>query len=83
MRLLHTTSEEKFRWTEDLNGKIPPYAILSHTWKEGQEVTFADLKELDKAVDLEGSIKEGYQKLLFCAKQAKQDGLDYFWVGGD
>jgi hypothetical protein len=23
--------------------KIPPYAILSHTWDEGQEVTFDDL----------------------------------------
>jgi hypothetical protein len=81
MRLLHTTSEERFRWTEDLTGeKIPPYAILSHTWKEGQEVTFADLKELDNAVDVDAQNNEGYQKLRFCAKQAEQDGLDYFWV---
>jgi hypothetical protein len=81
MRLLHIRSGEGFTWTEDLTGdRIPPYAILSHTWKEGQEVTFADLKELDNAVDVDAQNKEGYQKLRFCAKQAEQDGLDYYWV---
>lgn len=51
MRLLHTTSDGRLR-TETFNGtNIPPYAILSHTWKEGQEVTFADLKELDNTED--------------------------------
>jgi hypothetical protein len=82
MRLLHTRrGEEKFRWTEYLGGKtIPPYAILSHTWTEGQEVTLADLKDSERAVDVDGRIKEGYQKLRFCEEQAKRDGLDYFWV---
>ncbi|PZC88995.1 multiple ankyrin repeat protein single kh domain protein, partial [Pyrenophora tritici-repentis] len=81
MRLLYTTSDEKLRWTEDLIGeKIPPYAILSHTWKEEQEVTFADLKDLDNAVDINTQSKEGYQKLRFCAQQAKRDGLEHFWV---
>jgi hypothetical protein len=81
MRLLYTRGEERFRWTEDLSvEKVPPYAILSHTWTEGQEVTFADLKDSENAVDVDGRIKEGYQKLRFCAEQAKRDGLDYFWV---
>jgi hypothetical protein len=81
MRLLHIISEERFEWTEDLFGEqISPYAILSHTWNEGQEVTFADLKDLGNAVDVDTQSKEGYQKLRFCAKQAKRDGLDYFWV---
>jgi hypothetical protein len=81
MRLLHTIGDGRLRWTEDLIGdKIPPYAILSHTWKEGQEVTFADLKDLDNAVDVDTQRKEGYQKIRFCAQQAKRDGLDYFWV---
>ena len=79
MRLLYTTSDERFQWTGDLIGEnIPSYAILSHTWKEGQEVTFADLKDLDNAVDVEAQSKEGYRKLHFCAQQAKQDDLDYF-----
>ncbi|KAI1526531.1 vegetative incompatibility protein HET-E-1 [Pyrenophora tritici-repentis] len=68
-------------WTDDLIGdKTPPYAILSHTWKEGQEVTFTDLKGLDNAADANARNKEGYQKLRFCAQQAKRDGLEYFWV---
>ncbi|RYN60627.1 hypothetical protein AA0117_g13049 [Alternaria alternata] len=81
MRLLYTTRDGRLGWTEDLIGdKIPPYAILSHTWKEGQEVTFADLQDLDNAVDVETQSKEGYRKIRFCAQQAKRDGLDYFWV---
>ncbi|RII22710.1 hypothetical protein CUC08_Gglean013428 [Alternaria sp. MG1] len=81
MRLLYTTGDGRLGWTEDLIGdKIPPYAILSHTWKEGQEVTFADLKDLDNAVDVDTQRKEGYRKIRFCAQQAKRDGLDYFWV---
>jgi hypothetical protein len=81
MRLLYTTGDGRLGWTEDLIGdKIPPYAILSHTWKEGQEVTFADLKDLDDAVDVDTPRKEGYRKIRFCAQQAKLNGLDYFWV---
>jgi hypothetical protein len=62
--------------TEDLVGydTIPPYAILSHTWVEGQEVTFQDFR------DGTGRSKAGHDKLRFCADQAKCDGLQYFWV---
>jgi hypothetical protein len=81
MRLLRTESDGRLRWTEDLVGdRIPPYAILSHTWQEGQEVTFDDLKKLDNATDFETSDKGGYYKIRFCAQQAKRDGLDHFWV---
>jgi hypothetical protein len=81
MRLLYTTSDERLGWTEDLIGKkIPPYAILSHTWKEGQEVTFADLKDIDNAENFDAQSMEGHRKICLCAQQAKLDGLDYFWV---
>ncbi|KAF2630885.1 HET-domain-containing protein [Macroventuria anomochaeta] len=81
MRLLYTSSDGRLSSTEDLiSGKIPPYAILSHTWQEGQEVTFDDLKNLDNVEDINAQNKEGYQKLRFCAQQAKRNGLDYFWV---
>jgi hypothetical protein len=63
-----------------LRGRIVLYAILSHTWKEGQEVTFADLKDLDNAEGINARSKEGHQKTRFCAQQAKLDGLNYFWV---
>jgi tetratricopeptide (TPR) repeat protein len=56
-------------------GKLPPFAILSHTWgAEGEEVTFKDLTEGT------GKLKPGYSKLRFCARQADQDGLKYFWI---
>jgi len=52
---------------------VPPYAILSHRWGD-DEVLFQDVRN--------GSYKEkkGFQKIEFCAKQAHQDQLHYFWV---
>ncbi|KAK0756133.1 hypothetical protein N5P37_011345 [Trichoderma harzianum] len=56
-------------------GAIPRYAILSHTWdSDSQEVTFRDL------VDGTGIEKTGYEKIRFCAAQARRDGLRYIWV---
>jgi hypothetical protein len=81
MRLLYTDEVGKLKWTEDLIGeKIPAYAILSHTWEEGQEVTFHDLRNRDCDRSLDEEVKSGYRKISFCAKQAKLDGLHYFWV---
>jgi hypothetical protein len=55
---------------------IPNYAILSHRWAKNpsDEVTFQDLKA---GIDKE---KLGYEKLRFCAKQAKADKLEHFWI---
>ncbi|KAL2062087.1 hypothetical protein VTL71DRAFT_6353 [Oculimacula yallundae] len=50
------------------------YAILSHTWTPGQEVTYEEL------LSGGGKDKSGYEKIRFCGKQALQDGLLYFWV---
>ncbi|KAL6155796.1 hypothetical protein ACJQWK_05013 [Exserohilum turcicum] len=82
MRLLHIASDGALRWTRDIirSEGIPPYAILSHTWKDGEEVTFEDLKNLDNSQGFNTKSKEGYQKLLFCGRQAQMDGLEYFWV---
>jgi hypothetical protein len=52
-----------------------PYAIFSHRWgPDTEEVSFRDF--------VNGAKKNtsGYKKLLFCANQARQDGLRYFWV---
>jgi len=76
MRLLLRSNTGEFSLTKDLVGDdtIPPYAILSHTWKEGQEVTFKDL------MDGTGQSKTGYDKIRFCGQQAERDSLQYFWV---
>jgi hypothetical protein len=67
--------EGKFKLTKDMNYNIPRYAILSHTWgPDTEEVTFRDL------IDGTGEDKVGYEKIRFCAGQARRDGLEYFWV---
>jgi hypothetical protein len=53
----------------------PPYAILSHRWGEdAEEVNFEDLARNA------GKDKPGYRKIWFCGEQARQDGLQYFWI---
>jgi hypothetical protein len=80
MRLLYTTGDGRLKWTEDLiRDKIPPYAILSHTWG-GQEATFKDLQNYSNIEEVDEKVMEGYRKIFFCAHQAKRNDLNYFWV---
>jgi hypothetical protein len=76
MRLLFRNAAGDFSLTNNLVGrdKIPPYAILSHTWQDDEEVT------LDELIEGSNKNKAGYKKLRYCAQQAKCDGLEYFWV---
>jgi hypothetical protein len=74
MRLLQC-NESGFSLTDYLIKDIPPYAILSHTWgADTEEVTFKDL------IEGTGKDKAGYDEIRFCAQQAANDGLQYFWV---
>jgi hypothetical protein len=52
---------------------IPPYAILSHTWGEG-EVTFQNMQ------GSEAQNKAGFSKILSFCEQAKRDGFEWVWV---
>ncbi|KAH8730454.1 hypothetical protein GQ44DRAFT_756360 [Phaeosphaeriaceae sp. PMI808] len=74
MRLLKRLSDGSFGLTSFNNDSLPPYAILSHTWTEGQEVTYNEL------VAGIGQDKAGYAKIRFCGERAAADSLDYFWV---
>jgi hypothetical protein len=75
MRLLQLNNNGEFSLAEYVGKNIPPYAILSHTWGvDHEEVTFRDL------IEGMGKSKIGYRKLAFCAKQAAQDCIYYFWV---
>jgi Cdc6-like AAA superfamily ATPase len=74
MRLLHFDALRKLVLTDFRGKTIPPYAILSHRWTDS-EILIEDV--------LSGTYKEreeGYRKLAFCAKQAAQDKLQYFWI---
>jgi len=74
IRLLEHTLSGAFRLVSVNDEDPPPYAILSHTWTEGQEVTYHDL------VEGTGEDKSGYEKIRFCGRQAAADGLRHFWV---
>ena len=76
MYLLDIDTDDRINRTKDLQGdEIPPYAILSHTWgADVDEVTFQDV------TNGAGARKVGYEKIKFCAQQARRDGLSYFWV---
>lgn len=75
MRLLQFDADSKFSMTEFFEPDIPNYAVLSHTWGEdNDEVTIDDIKNGS------GNDKKGYKKILFCRNQARQDGLQYFWI---
>lgn len=76
MRLLRDDGLGKLSLIEYQDGKIPHYAILSHTWlADGEEVNFKDITG--------GTARykaKGYQKIEFCRGQAASHGLDHFWV---
>ncbi|KAF2259654.1 HET-domain-containing protein [Lojkania enalia] len=73
MRLLHFSSG-KLVLTDFSGKRIPPYAILSHRWDGDNEVLFVDLN------NNYWRKKRGCRKIEFCAKQAAQDQLQYFWI---
>jgi hypothetical protein len=75
MYLLKRQDDKSFRLVYCVGPKIPPYAILSHTWgASDDEVTFQNL------TDGTGLSKAGYRKIEFCAEQAARDGLNFFWI---
>ncbi|KAH6653418.1 hypothetical protein BKA67DRAFT_593315 [Truncatella angustata] len=77
MRLLQCDDTGRFALTPDLaSNDVRPYAILSHTWRPDEEVLFADLARTPR----DWQQKAGFDKIKFCAEQAKRDGLQYFWV---
>ncbi|EFW99930.1 het domain containing protein [Grosmannia clavigera kw1407] len=70
MRLINTHTLE----LEESYNNIPPYAILSHTWEDG-EVALGDWQNIAEAKK-----KRGYRKIELSCQQAARDGLDYIWV---
>ncbi|KAF2726443.1 HET-domain-containing protein, partial [Polyplosphaeria fusca] len=72
MRLLHFDGE--ILVSTDFRGKtVPPYTILSHRWGDSEVL----LEDLGRDTYKE---KDGYRKIEFCAAQAAQDQLQYFWI---
>ncbi|KAH7327425.1 heterokaryon incompatibility protein-domain-containing protein, partial [Rhexocercosporidium sp. MPI-PUGE-AT-0058] len=57
-----------------IGNNIPEYAILSHTWGDG-EVTFQDWQNLQEA-----SKKPGFAKIQSACTRARDDYISYIWV---
>ncbi|KAI0437708.1 heterokaryon incompatibility protein-domain-containing protein [Xylaria telfairii] len=73
MRLINVKTSEL---EEFLDGKVPPYAILSHTWGEDhEEFTFSEVRA--GRIDKPGA---GLVKFEGSCRQAEKDGLKYVWV---
>ena len=71
MRLLNTTTLQ----LHEFFGKVPGYAILSHSW-EKEEVTFQDLTvRRDAAKEM-----KGYLKIEGACRMAKAYDYEYVWV---
>jgi Heterokaryon incompatibility protein (HET) len=69
MRLLQTATSE----IEDFICQVPEYAILSHTWGEG-EVSYQEL------ISGAGVQKKGWSKIRDCCARAAKDGWKYVWI---
>ncbi|KAF2022144.1 WD40 repeat-like protein [Aaosphaeria arxii CBS 175.79] len=78
MRLLECVGDEFTLKDFRSSDIIPPYAILSHTWIPNEEVTLQELQNSTRK--RKRTIKSGFEKLEFCRQQAKNDGLQYYWV---
>ena len=62
-------------WLEAFFGTLPPYAILSHTWGDG-EISFAEMHEDHERVQH----KAGFVKIERFCNVAKSYGFNYAWV---
>ena len=67
MRLIHTTTREICQFPAN---RIPPYAILSHTWDD----TEPSFQDVSRSGVVEGS------KIDKCCIQAVLDGWQYVWI---
>lgn len=63
------------RKLEPFEGKIPPYAILSHRWDD-HELSFRDFEDDWSII----KTKPGAEKIEYTCKLAKADGLQYAWI---
>ena len=73
MRLLNVHTFQLEEYFGDFGKDIPKYAILSHTWGNG-EVTITDLQTP------QGRLKIGWKKIEYACTEARSYGLNYAWI---
>lgn len=79
MRLINTDNLILEEYPGDYSGR---YAILSHTWEDG-EISCQEMQIATQDDGHHGWVikqKPGYRKILEFARVAAADGFDYIWV---
>ncbi|KAK7448853.1 hypothetical protein VKT23_013582 [Stygiomarasmius scandens] len=79
-RLIHTPSLRLIDFAE--TDVIPHYAIVSHRWLDGEEISYAEFREVQNNRDasIKTETKSGYQKIQKACSVALQFGLEYLWI---
>ncbi|KAL2208302.1 HET-domain-containing protein [Sarocladium strictum] len=72
MRLINVHS---YQLKDFFTEQLPKYAILSHTWGDG-EVTYQDMT----AAGATAQMKRGFKKIAYTCAQARKNGLEWAWV---
>ncbi|PKY00211.1 HET domain protein [Aspergillus campestris IBT 28561] len=70
MRLLHSKTLDLHEFLDD---SIPPYAVFSHRWQEGEVL----LRDIESGTARE---KKGFGKVESCCAEAASRGLEYVWI---
>ncbi|KAK5674834.1 hypothetical protein LTS10_012571 [Elasticomyces elasticus] len=73
---MYLINAKTYRLEYFMDSDIPLYAILSHTWGPGEEVTFQDMQDTNGV----GLGKPSFSKIRFTCEQALADNLQYAWV---
>lgn len=77
MRLFHLQNEAFQLKQFSSPATRPAYAILSHRWRDGEEILFEDIKHLHSS----GNNKSGVQKIRNCeALVRREHGVNAFWI---
>jgi hypothetical protein len=59
---------------------IPEYAILSHTWLSGEEVSYQEMADIQLQPDHQAKQKSGYTKILKACEVGQNAGHQYIWI---
>jgi hypothetical protein len=62
-----------------MGSKIPEYAILSHTWEEG-EISFQEMEAIRQDASIPAARKPGYVKVVAACQKAADYGIRYVWI---
>ncbi|KAF5338301.1 hypothetical protein D9758_015748 [Tetrapyrgos nigripes] len=78
--LINTCTIELEEFPSD--DSVPPYAILSHRWEEGQEISYEKMVKCQSGLTTWQSIrsKSGYKKIVAACRQAREDNHTYIWI---